>query len=273
MKSVYEKVGRTAFVTAQWRAEEMEQPDPLFCDHVANIFLNSDTSEIAANIAKASPSTQLLFRYRTRYFDEKIMEQVKDGIKQIIILGSGLDTRPIRLGSDNVKFYEVEQAHVLEYKKQQLEKFGYNPASCFIPCDYTKTDFLSVLKKEDFDLTMNTFILWEGNIFYLEYEDIVSVLKELKKELKKFFITFDYLSKKLIDRSTGFHKSQDLLNSFSNLGAPWNTGFDNIGELAVQSGLTLIKDFLIAEYINEIDSGFKVDTSLFDHYSICTLEK
>ncbi len=271
MKSIYEQVGRTAFVIAQWRAEEAEQPAPLFRDHVANIFLNDDNIQSAANIAKASPSTKLLVRYRTRYFDDLIMEQIQHGIKQIIILGSGLDTRPIRLRSADVTFYEVEQKHVLEYKQEQLQKFGYASASCLIPCDYTTTDVISLLKKEGFDLAMKTFILWEGNVFYLAYEDVKLVLQKKKKKLTEFALTFDYLSQKLINRSTGFRKSQDLLNSFSSLGAPWNTGFDDIRELAEGTGLALIHDFLIAEYINNRYLEFKVDPSLFDDYSICTL--
>ncbi|GGA48294.1 hypothetical protein GCM10007416_21860 [Kroppenstedtia guangzhouensis] len=58
MKSIYEKVGRTAFVIAEWRAEESESADPLFYDHIANIFLNEETKQIPAAISQSSPSTK-----------------------------------------------------------------------------------------------------------------------------------------------------------------------------------------------------------------------
>lgn len=269
MDSIYEKVGRTAFVIAEWRAEESESADPLFSDHVANIFLNEETKQASTDIAKASPSTKFLVRYRTRFFDDTILNRIKRGVKQFLILGSGLDTRPIRLGYEDVKFYEVEQKHVLDFKASQIKKFSYSQNSAFVPCDYTGKDFVSMLKEKGFDPSLETFLLWEGNIFYLEYQSICNVLNNLKESISKFEIAFDYLSNKLITRSTGFKRSQELLNGFSDMGAPWNTGFDDINELAKTVGLNVKENFLIADYANKIGKEFKVDRELFDDYSIC----
>ncbi len=268
MSSIYEKVGRTAFVIAQWRSEETEAADPLFSDHVANIFLNAETAVASQRIAEASPSTRFLVRYRTRYFDNEILRQIERGVTQFILLGSGLDTRPLRLGAPGVMFFEVEQAHVLDYKREQLEKFGYYPASSFIGADYTSVDHISALEEHGFDRRRETFILWEGNVFYLKHENVCSVLRDLGSRLERFEIMFDYLSKKLIERSTGFRKSEDLLDGFSSIGAPWNTGFDDISELAELVGLDVANDLLIADYINRTNPELKVDRSLFDDYSI-----
>ncbi len=273
MDSIYEKVGRTAFVIAEWRAEESESADPIFSDHLANIFLNTETQQAASDIAKASPSTKFLVRYRTRYFDDVILNRIQKGIKQFLILGSGLDTRPIRLNSDGVKFYEVEQEHVLEFKAQQIKKFGYRQNSIFVPCDYTGTDFISMLKEKGFDPSLETFLLWEGNIFYLKYDNICHTLENLKNGIDKFEIAFDYLSEKLITRSTGFKRSQELLNGFSNIGAPWNTGFDDITRLADRIGFAVNENFLIANYANNLGREFQVDSGLFDDYWICIFSK
>jgi methyltransferase (TIGR00027 family) len=269
MESIYEKVGRTAFVIAEWRAEESESADPLFSDHIANIFLNSETYQAASSIAKASPSTKFLVRYRTRYFDDAILDRIRKGTKQFLILGSGLDTRPIRFGTDGVKFFEVEQGHVLEFKARQIEKFGYRQNSVFVPSDYSDVDFISMLKKKGFDPALETFILWEGNVFYLKYENICHTLESLKHGIEKFEIAFDYLSQKLITRSTGFKKSQELLEGFSSIGAPWNTGLDDVEKLADQVELSVSDNFYIANYANKLDREFHVDLSLFDDYSIC----
>ncbi|MBU8854952.1 class I SAM-dependent methyltransferase [Bacillus sp. FJAT-26377] len=269
MESIYEKVGRTAFVIAEWRAEESESASPLFSDHLANIFLNVDTSKNALAIAEDSPSTRFLVRYRTRYFDDLILQKIRQGIKQFVILGSGLDTRPIRLGAKGVTFYELDQKHVLDYKAQQIKEFGYEQNSIFIPCDYTDVDFIEKLKDKGFDPSLETFLLWEGNIFYLKYNNIFYVLNSLKHGIDTFELTFDYLSQKLINRATGFKRSEDLLNGFSQIGAPWNTGFDDISDLAKQVGLLVKENFLIADYSNEIGKDIHIDPKLFDDYSIC----
>ncbi|MFY2558578.1 class I SAM-dependent methyltransferase [Corallococcus terminator] len=270
MSTAYELVGRTAFVIANWRAEETEAASPLFSDHVANAFLNEEATQASNAIASASPSTRYLVRYRTRYFDQTFLEKMDAGVRQFLILGSGLDTRPIRLGTEGVRFFEVEQGHVLEFKRKQLEMHGYAPASTFVPAEYTSVDFLELLARQGFDFEAQTFILWEGNVFYLEYESAVKVLTSLRERLKRFEITFDYLSKKLITKSTGYRKSEALLDGFRQLGAPWNTGFDDIRELARTVDLEVAGNFLIADYANEAGLEMKVDRSLFDDYSIAT---
>jgi methyltransferase (TIGR00027 family) len=273
MELIYEKVGRTAFVIAEWRAQESESADPLFSDHIANIFLNDETRAAAAALAKDSPSTKFLVRYRTRYFDNAILERIKKGVKQFLILGSGLDTRSLRLASEGVKFYEIDQQHVLEFKAQQVEKFNYWQNSIFVPCDYTKVDFIFMLQEKGFDPLLETFVLWEGNIFYLKYDNIIYVLESLKKGINTFEIAFDYLSQKLITSSTGFKKSERLLDGFCNIGAPWNTGFDDITKLAAQTGIAVKENFLIAEYANKINREFPVDLNLLNDYLICIFSK
>jgi methyltransferase (TIGR00027 family) len=273
MESNFEKVGRTAFVIAEWRSDETESPSPLFSDHIANIFLNEETQKAAEDIAEVSPSTKHLVRYRTKYFDDAIMNQIKIGTRQIVNLGSGLDTRAIRFGSNDVKFFEVDQEHVLEYKREQLNKYGYWPNSSFIPCDYTQVDFLKLLEAKGFDYTLSTYFLWEGNVFYLPYENITTVLNSIRIKMANFKISFDYLSKKLIHVSTGFRKSEKLLTGFSKLGAPWNTGIEDIYNLAKDVEMAVDDNFLVAEYINNCKFEFELDTNLFDDYSICIFKK
>ncbi|MGW8956316.1 class I SAM-dependent methyltransferase [Paenibacillus sp. NPDC055715] len=268
MDSVYEKVGRTAFVICEWRAEESEHAAPLFFDNISNIFLNNETERAASLISKFSPSTRFLVRYRTRYFDDKILEKIKQGVRQFVILGSGLDTRPIRLAHKDVKFYEVEQAHVLEFKARQFQKYGYAQNSVFVPYEYTSVDFIDKLVELGFEPSLETFFLWEGNIFYLKYDNILYVLECLKRGIPKFELAFDYLTEKLITRSTGFERSNELLNGFSQIGAPWNTGFNDITKLAKEVGLGVKENFLIAHYANKIGMDFHVDAQLFDDYYI-----
>lgn len=127
-----------------------------------------------------------------------MLKKIRQGVKQVVILGSGLDTRPLRLASDHVKFYEVEQKHVLQYKAEQIEQFGYHQNSQFIHADYTDVDVVAMLLERGLDPELETFFLWEGNIFYLKYENICHVLENLRQGLTRFELAFDYLSHKLI---------------------------------------------------------------------------
>jgi methyltransferase (TIGR00027 family) len=272
MLTSFEKVGQTAFVIAQWRAEESESASPLFSDHVANIFLNQETRAVARKIAEASPSTQFLVRYRTRFFDDLFLEKMQAGVRQFVLIGAGLDTRSIRLGMEGVKFFEVEQEHVIAYKLEKLLKHGYAmDNTCMIHADYTRSDVVRMLTEQGFDPSEEAVLLWEGNVFYLEYQNVIDVLSILRDRFATFQIAFDYLSKKLIERSTGFRRSSDLLAEFDGMGAPWRTGIDRAEDVAREVGLTVEKDFRVADYVNDRNDGVTVDRDLLDDYSICVL--
>lgn len=267
----FEKVGTTAFVIAQWRAEEAENPAAVCLDHIANIFINEEMRNLAIKVAKASPSTSFLVKFRTHYFDDLILSSTDNGIKQIIILGSGLDTRPIRLGTKDVRFFEIDQEHVFKFKREALSKFGYKESSDFIPCDYTSDDFIGLLTEKGVDFSQETFFLWEGNIFYLPYAMSLDVLNKINSHFENVKISFDYLSQKLIQQATGYQKSNDLLDSFSSMGAPWQTGIENVEAFANECGFQVHENFLIANYINEKFPSFRVDENLLDDYFICIL--
>ena len=49
---------------------------------------------------------------QTKIIDDEISEAFKRGVTQVVILGAGYDTRALRLASDGVKFFEVDQPRV-----------------------------------------------------------------------------------------------------------------------------------------------------------------
>ena len=42
------------------------------------------------------PAGEHMPRLRTRYYDDRLGEQIAQGCRQVVILGSGLDTRAVR---------------------------------------------------------------------------------------------------------------------------------------------------------------------------------
>ena len=58
---------------------------------------------------------------RTKWFDELFLDAVSSGIRQVVILASGLDSRSWRLPwPDGTTVYELDQAKVLEFKSSTL---------------------------------------------------------------------------------------------------------------------------------------------------------
>ena|GEM_PF-6279858 len=63
-------VSGTAFVVAEFRAEENHEENPLYRDSIVSLFLNRDTKQAAASVAASFPPVKDLVKVRTKYFGE-----------------------------------------------------------------------------------------------------------------------------------------------------------------------------------------------------------
>lgn len=266
-------VGRTSLLIAAWRAQEAEQPDPLYIDPVANIFSDSALAEEVGKMNVASSSTRHLINYRTRYFDDCLLMELEKGVQQVVILGAGLDTRSLRLGKVGVRFFEFDCSKVLSFKTEKLKRHGYDSPSLFIKGNYVEDDFLSLLIEAGYDPALETYFIWEGNSMYIPESNIRDLLKSLIRQIRCFRFSFDYLSRKIIGQSTGYEGADHLVNEFATLDAQWITGFDDICPLADAVGLEIIEDKSIIEAIAPSTRRVHLNPQLFKYYSICTLAK
>lgn len=266
-----EGVGQTCLLIAAWRAKEAEQIDPLFVDAIANIFITPAMEPWVDQVTQASVSTRHLISYRTRYFDDCLVREMERGVKQVVLLGAGLDTRSLRLGHPSVSFYEIDQGEVLAYKQQQLEDNGYAVLSHLIEGDYIRDHVLALLTSRGFKADEETYFIWEGNTMYIPEEAIVSFLRQLRIEVLRFRISLDYLSEEMIQQNTGFEGAVNLVNGFAKMGAPWVTGFADIHHVAGQTGLTILENKWVAEVVDPSQLRETLSRDLFRHYSVCTL--
>lgn len=67
---------------------------------------------------------------RTRYFDQFFLDAAAAGVRQAVILASGLDARGYRLPwPADTTVFEVDQPRVLEFKAQTLAGLGAQPTA------------------------------------------------------------------------------------------------------------------------------------------------
>jgi methyltransferase (TIGR00027 family) len=197
-------LGATAHWAAAVRALESKREDALFKDPWAAA-LAGEPGE--AWIAQRSPESVVPMILRTRYFDDflkRISQQ--EGLRQIVLVAAGLDTRAFRLAwPAKTRFFELDQPEVLAYKEQVLLAAGAKPA-CerqIVAVDLTG-DWQERLNECGFDRQQPSGWLLEGLLFYLSDSHI-----------------------------------RELLNNISNLAAPGSwIGFDIINSSVLTSPLT-----------------------------------
>ncbi len=109
---------------------------------------------------------------RTRFFDEFFQEATEAGIRQAVILASGLDARAYRLTwPDGVTVFEIDQPSVIEFKTASLADLGVAPTTerRAVAVDL-RDDWPKALLDAGFDRTRPTAWIAEGLLGYLPPE-------------------------------------------------------------------------------------------------------
>ncbi|MBO3735930.1 SAM-dependent methyltransferase [Actinoplanes flavus] len=164
-------VSRTAVLIAQARAREGRRRDRMFIDQYAGPL--AAAAGWIGNLSRAGMLVEDHFVLRTRYFDDYLTAALDDGIRQVVLLAAGLDSRAYRmLWPDGTKVFEVDLPDLLSFKNEVLAKRGAVP-SCErvpVPADL-REDWPDALRDAGFDPDLPTAWLVEGLMVYLTEAD------------------------------------------------------------------------------------------------------
>ena len=264
-------VSGTAFVVAEFRAEENNEAYPLYRDSIVGLFLNEDTRQAARRVASSFPPVKDLVKIRTRYFDEMLDRQIQSGFRQVVLLGSGLDTRAVRKPAVSVTYFEIDDAATLKLKQTCYEEQGIDVDVRFIPGNYVTDGLINLLKASNFAFDLPTYLIWEGNTMYLPLDSAKHTIRQLTKHLKEFRLSFDYMADSVISKTTGDAGITNLVESFANMGAPWLSGIRDLQAFADEMNLNVMENFKTAELRQTYGLGRTLDSPIFKFYSVCTL--
>lgn len=161
------KVSFTAKVMAAVRAIESQRPDALFVDPFAEQLAGSDA--IQAAIPKVEEYEKLgepFVSVRTRFFDD-FLTNCGD-IRQVVLLGAGLDTRAFRLNwAAKTHVYELDCSDVLHYKETVLAGVHPRCVRHSICADLTQWHWSQLLLEQGYQSSEPSIWLLEGFLYYL----------------------------------------------------------------------------------------------------------
>jgi methyltransferase (TIGR00027 family) len=176
-------VGATATFVASGRAMATKDARGLINDPLAeplvravglDFFTKMMDGELdTSTIDNASPARQQAMidgmAVRTKYFDDYFIDATNNGVRQAVILASGLDARAYRLPwPAGTVVYELDQPRVIDFKTTTLAGIGAEPLTTrrTIPIDL-RQDWPAALKAAGLDLTAPIAWLAEGLLIYL----------------------------------------------------------------------------------------------------------
>jgi len=267
-----QNVSGTAFVVAEFRAEENVAPEPLYEDPVVGLFLNEETRMAAARVAESFPPVKDLVRIRTKYLDDTLERQLHANFRQVVILGAGLDTRAVRKPSPGVTYFEIDDPATLAVKNELYREFGFSdPGLKFIPGNYVTDGLLRLLERGGVDFALPTYFIWEGNTMYLPIDALKQIVRDIRSSMTRFRLSFDYMSESVIAKTTGDPGITRLVESFARMGAPWLSGIADVRGLARELRLDLIENLRTSELFRKYWASRPLTSPIFNLYSVCTL--
>ncbi len=134
-------VGATATMVAAQRALASQGPSPLIDDPFAaplvravgmDIYTRLVDGEIRADADSGFDPERMArgMGARTRFYDQFFLDATGAGIRQAVILASGLDSRAYRLPwPQGTVVYEVDMPDVIEFKTRTLAQLGAEPTA------------------------------------------------------------------------------------------------------------------------------------------------
>ncbi|MEU6814450.1 class I SAM-dependent methyltransferase [Streptomyces sp. NPDC046860] len=172
-------VGLTSLLVAAARAIETRRDDSLAQDTYAEHFVlaapacadwpvriqqvpDGDGNPLWGRFAR-------YFGLRTRVLDDFLLQAVRTGTRQVVLLGAGLDTRAFRLDwPSGCAVFEIDRAGVLEFKRRVLTDLAAVPKTARVPVPFDlRADWSGTLTDVGFDPAAPSVWLAEGLLFYL----------------------------------------------------------------------------------------------------------
>src|SRR6516225_5998191 len=190
---------RTALLIARQRAaHQVLDHGSILNDPFAMKILHEDEKDVLqfANQHPLASVGRLFTAARSRIAEDALSAAVERGIRQIVILGAGLDTFALRNphGARQIRIYEVDHPATQEWKRQRLAEaqLALPPSHSFVPVDFERDDLGEALAGAGFQVNSPAFFTWLGVVPYLTQDAIGSTL-DYMASIQNSEVVFDYM--------------------------------------------------------------------------------
>ena len=180
---------------------------------------------------------------RSAVFDEWVKSQMTATPNAVVIhIGCGLDSRVIRVGTDNHKWYDVDFSEVIEERKRYyVETDNYQ----MIAGDARSREWLTDIKKKE-----SAIVVMEGVSMYLTVNEMQNLVDSLCSHFESIML--------LVDAYTSFAaKMSKRRNPINDVGVTKVYGIDN-PQVYQTEKLAYVKErtMIPQKYIDEL-KGFE----------------
>jgi methyltransferase (TIGR00027 family) len=190
---------RTALIIARQRAaHQVLDHGSILYDPFAMKILHEDERDVLqfANEHPLASIGRLFTAARSRIAEDALSGAVERGIRQIVILGAGLDTFALRSPHDprQIRIYEVDHPATQAWKRQRLAEaqLALPPWLILVPVDFERDDLGEKLAGAGFQQDSPAFFTWLGVVPYLT-QDAIGCTLDYMASIQNSEVVFDYM--------------------------------------------------------------------------------
>jgi methyltransferase (TIGR00027 family) len=199
---------------------------------------------------------RLFFAARARFAEDRVAAAVAAGVRQVVILGAGLDTFAYRNPHPGLRVFEVDHPATQAWKHERLTASGIDQPErlTFVPVDFETDTLATRLEAAGFRRTDPAVFVWLGVVFYLTQDAARTTLEYIARQSEPVEVIFDYLQPGDTDEDRA--QLQARANRATAVGEPWFSYFtpDDIAAQLRALGFTDVEDRsatdLIAGYLD-----------------------
>ncbi len=231
----------------------------IFRDPFASMLLDDEGLRRLDDIAADSSlrPLRLFIAARSRFSEDALAASVAGKVRQVVVLGAGLDTFSLRnpFADQGVRVFEVDHPATQQWKRGRLQQAGLAlPASLtFAPVDFERESMADGLKAAGFRTDRPAFFQWLGVVPYLTRDAISATLDFMAGECETE-VVFDYaepLANYPADRRA--HVAAVAAKA-AERGEPWLSLFDpaEMSDLLRSKGFSTVQDLGLGDIVERL---------------------
>ncbi|HEY6966091.1 MAG TPA: SAM-dependent methyltransferase [Burkholderiales bacterium] len=254
------QVSVTAVAVCELRAIAAQHPDPKLrnpdtfaeqlCPRSSQLPHAYDEARTFIDNSGASYAPYFFVNARTLYIEAALRSAAADGATQVVVLGSGFDSRAYRYRASHpqLRFFEVDLPATIEEKKKRIAAaLGAVPDYVrYAPIDFDRQTLEEVLPALGFDAGQKTFFILEGVTMYVKQAGNAATLRFIaRNSAPGSRVVYDYVLQRVVEgKFDGMYAIAENALAVALLDEPFVTGWTPSGAAAFarQQGLKVVED-------------------------------
>ncbi len=246
---------RTALNVARQRAaHQVLDHGSILYDPFAMKILREDEKDVLqfANKHPLASIGRLVTTARSRIAEDASSRAIERGIRQIVILGAGLDTFALRNphGARQIRIYEVDHPATQAWKRDRLAEAQITLPPCLIlvPIDFERDDVGEKLIAAGFQQNSPAFFTWLGVVPYLT-QDAIDRTLDYMSSIQHSEVVFDYMEPPEASSEEIRQFEKERTEELEKVDEHWVSRFEPAGMAAIlrSHGFSAIEDINFQE--------------------------